>query len=196
MKDEDKTKEELISELLELRQRITELEGLEAKYKRTEEEIRESEEKLSAMLLSISDHVSMMDKDLNIIWANETAKKVFGDDIIGKKCFEAYHQRKEPCEPYPCLTLQAFQDEKVHQHDTQVLDSEGRVRHFNCTANVALKDPDGNPTAVIEISSDITEAKKAEAALRESMPSDKLDMNLRAARRGLEEARVRAAVSS
>jgi two-component system cell cycle sensor histidine kinase/response regulator CckA len=137
-------------------------------HKRAEEALRDSEGKLNGMLRSIADHISMMDRDLNIIWANETAKKLFGDDIIGKKCYEAYHGRKKPCEPHPCLTLQAFQDGKVHQHDTQVLDREGRVRHFHCTANVALTDPDGNPTAVIEISRDVTEAKRAEEALRES----------------------------
>jgi len=136
--------------------------------KRAEEALRKSEEKLDAMLRSIGDHMSMMDKDLNIIWANETAKKVFGNDIIGKKCFEAYHRRKEPCEPYPCLTLKAFQDEKVHEHDTQVIDKSGKIIHFHCTANVALRDKEGRPTAVIEISRDITEHKLAEEAFRES----------------------------
>jgi diguanylate cyclase (GGDEF)-like protein/PAS domain S-box-containing protein len=136
--------------------------------KRAEEALRESEEKLNAMLQSIGDHMSMMDKDLNIIWANETAKKVFGDDIIGKKCFEVYHQRKEPCEPYPCLTLKAFQDGKIHEHDTQVVDKDGKIISFHCIANVALKNKKGKPTAVIEISKDITKWKRAEKALRES----------------------------
>ena len=46
--------------------------------KQAEEALRESEGKLNAMLQSIGDHMSMMDKDLNIIWANKTAKEVFG----------------------------------------------------------------------------------------------------------------------
>ncbi|MCK4728122.1 MAG: PAS domain-containing protein, partial [Desulfobacterales bacterium] len=104
-------------------------------HKKAEEALRESEGKLNAMLKSIGDHISMMDKDLNIIWANETAKQLFGHDIIGKKCFEAYHRRKEPCEPYPCLTLKAFQDGKVHEHDTQVIGQDGKIIHFHCTAN-------------------------------------------------------------
>ena len=132
------------------------------KRKQTEEALRESEGKISAMLQSLGDHISMMDKDLNIIWANETAKKVFGNGIIGKKCYEVYHRRKEPCEPYPCLTLKAFQDENVHEHDTQVIDKDGKIMFFHCTANVALKDRRGNPTAVIEISRDITEHMQAE----------------------------------
>ncbi|MGD8776783.1 MAG: PAS domain S-box protein, partial [Syntrophobacterales bacterium] len=139
-----------------------------AERKRIEKALKNSEAKWNAMLESIGDHMSMMDKELNIIWANKTAKKIFGDDIVGKKCYEAYHQRKEPCEPYPCLTLRAFEDGKIHEHDTQVEDQDGNTRYFHCTANVALRDEDGQPSAVIEISRDITERKRAEEELRES----------------------------
>jgi len=132
------------------------------KRKKAEKELQKSEEKLTNMLGSISDHMSMMDKDLNILWANETAKKIFGGDIIGRKCYEVYHGRKEPCEPHPCLTLKAFQDGKVHEHDTQVIDKNGKTVYFHCAANVALRDEKGDPTAVIEISKDLTEHKMAE----------------------------------
>jgi two-component system cell cycle sensor histidine kinase/response regulator CckA len=173
----------------ELEQRVKELEKEAAERKRealkdstrlkqSEGAFQASEERLDAMLSSIGDHMSMMDKDLNIIWANETAKKIFGNDSIGKKCFEAYHKRKEPCEPHPCLTLKAFQDGKVHEHDTQVIDKNGETIYFHCTANVALRDKQGNPMAVIEISRDVTDAKRAEEALR------------------LSEARLRAAIDS
>lgn len=168
LSDEAKTKEQLVSELVVLRQRVTELEALETECRQTEEALKESEGKLDAMLQSIGDHMSMIDKDLNIIWANKTAKRIFGNDIIGKKCYEVYHKRKEPCKPYPCLTLKAFQDGKVHEHDTQVIDKDGEIVYFHCTASVALRDKDGEPTAVIEISRDITERKQAEEALREA----------------------------
>ncbi len=130
--------------------------------KQAAEERRQSEEKLDAMLKSIGDHMSMTDKDLNIIWANETAKRVFGNDIIGKKCYEVYHGSKEPCEPLLCSTVKAFQDGKVHEHDTQVVDKDGGIRYFHCTNNVALRDKEGKPTAVIEISRDITESRQRE----------------------------------
>jgi len=135
--------------------------------KRSVEALRESEGKLNAMLQSIGDHMSMMDKDLNIIWANKTAKENFGNDIIGKKCYEVYHQRKKPCEPYPCITLKAFRDGKVHNHDTQVIDRNRKTISFHCTANVALRDEQGNPTGVLEISRETTEHKQAELALIE-----------------------------
>ncbi len=135
--------------------------------KQAEEALRESEGKLNAMLQSIGDHMSMMDKDLNIIWTNKTAKGIFGNDVIGKKCYETYHQRKEPCEPYPCITLKAFQDGKIHEHDTQVIDKDGKKIFFHCTANVALRDKEGKPTAVLEISRDTTEHKQAALVLIE-----------------------------
>ncbi len=135
--------------------------------KQAEEALRESEGKLNAMLQSIGDHMSMMDKDLNIIWANKTAKEIFDNDIIGKKCYEIYYQRKEPCEPYPCITLKAFQDGKNHKHETKVIDKSGKKIFFHSTANIALRDKQGNPTAVLKIFRDITEHKQAELALIE-----------------------------
>jgi len=133
---------------------------------RAEEALRESEGKLSAMLQSLGDHVSMMDKALNILWANDVAKGLFGDDIIGKKCYEVYHGRNKPCEPSPCLTLQAFEDGQIHKHETRVQCPDGRTLAYACTASVALRDDEGNPTGVIEVSRDITERKRAEEELR------------------------------
>jgi len=133
-----------------------------------EESLKASEGKLNAMLQSISDHMSMMDKDLNILWANDVAKRKFGDDIIGKKCYEVYHGRQSPCEPHPCLSLRAFQDGEVHEHDTEFVDKEGNTGWFHCVANVALRNEEGEATAVLETSTDITERVLAELALQES----------------------------
>ncbi len=49
MEDEKKTKEQLINALVELRQRITELEALETERKQAEEEIRRRSEELAAL---------------------------------------------------------------------------------------------------------------------------------------------------
>jgi len=137
-----------------------------AERKQAEESLRESEGKMSAMLQSLGDHMSMMDKDLNVLWANEVAKGLFGDEIIGKKCYEVYHGRDNPCEPSPCLTLKAFEDGQIHEHEIQVKCTDGRILNYACTASAALRDDEGNPTTVIEVSRDITERKQAEAELK------------------------------
>jgi PAS domain S-box-containing protein len=132
---------------------------------RIEEALRQSEGKLHAMLQSITDPMTMMDESLTIIWANDAAQRCFGAGIVGMKCYEAFHQRLSPCEPSPCLTLRAFADGKMHRHETTVIDREGTRRFFDCTANVALRDEQGRPAAVLEISRDCTGLKRAEAAL-------------------------------
>ena len=66
-----------------------------------QQRLKESEGMFNAMLQAIGDHVNMMDIDLNLIWANEATKKTFGDDIVGKKCYSVFYQRKKPCKPFP-----------------------------------------------------------------------------------------------
>ncbi len=124
---------------------------------------------MSAMLQSLGDHISMVDEDLNILWANDVAKGLFGDDIIGKKCYKVYHGRNKPCEPFPCITLKAFEDEQLHEHETMVQTRAGQTLQYACTANVAIRDNEGRPVAVIEISRDITECKLAEKELLKRM---------------------------
>ena len=56
MKDEDKTKGQLINELIEMRQRITELEILETKHKRAEESEKENRPLFRLASPTIFDH--------------------------------------------------------------------------------------------------------------------------------------------
>ncbi len=151
------------------------------KRKMYEDALRESEGKLNAMLQSIGDHMSMMDKDLNIIWANDVAKQNFGEDIVGKKCYEVYHNRDKPCEPTPCLTLKAFEDGQIHEHQTSVINKDGEKRYFHCTANVALRDEQGNPMGVIEVSRDVTDQKLIEMSLEKEMKINAAIANLSSA---------------
>jgi PAS domain S-box-containing protein len=152
----------------DLMERVKELENKVSGRRKVDAALRESEGILGGVLQSIGDHISLLDKNLNILWANETSRKIFGNNIVGKKCYEAFHQREVPCDPHPCLTLKAFQDGEIHEHETQVIDKDGKPIFFHCTANVALRDKAGNPTAVVEISRDITDAIRADEALRKA----------------------------
>jgi PAS domain S-box-containing protein len=57
MRDQDKTDDELIKELIRLRQRNAELEALEIERRRAEEQLSSSEERFRQVISSISDHI-------------------------------------------------------------------------------------------------------------------------------------------
>jgi PAS domain S-box-containing protein len=124
--------------------------------------LRDSEGKLNAILGSIPEIITMMDKDLSIIWANKPAIQYFGKDLIGMKCYEVYHQREQPCEPNACPVLMTFGDGKMHHHEYTLIDSHGEKRFFEGIANVALRDITGNPVTVLEIGQDVTDKKRSE----------------------------------
>ena len=150
----------------ELEKRVKELDKEAACRKRVELSLRESEEKLAGIIASITDHMSMMDDNQNIVWANDVAKDLFGPDLVGEKCYSAYHRYNKPCEP--CVVKKCFEDGKVHEHETEVIGADGNPMMFWCTASVAARHTDGRPKMVVEISRDITERKHTEEALRKA----------------------------
>jgi PAS domain S-box-containing protein len=108
----------------------------------------------------MTDHMSIIDKDHNIVWTNEVAERLFGAKLAGQKCYKAYHSRKTICES--CVVRGVFRDGQIHEHVTEVIQVDGRSRYFWCTATVAGRDQDGHPNLVFEVSRDITDRKKAE----------------------------------
>ncbi len=155
--------EPLIEELQVLRQHVA---RLDRKCRQFQEALREKEEKLDAMSRSTGDHMSMVDRDFNIMWVNKAAEQEFGSDIIGKKCYQIFLRRKRPCEP--CNTLETFQDGKVHELYNHRIDKDGETIYCHCTANVALTDREGKPSTVLVTCRDITKSKQAEEELRQS----------------------------
>lgn len=139
-----------------------------SKEKKARESLKDSEGKLNAMLQSIGDQVNMMDKNLNILWTNDATKNVFGNDIVGKKCYSVFHQRNKPCNPYPCHIIRTFNTEKVHHQETKTVKDDGQILTYYCTANVALRDELGKPKAVIEVCQDISELTRLKQELQES----------------------------
>lgn len=123
---------------------------------------------IESILASISDHVSLIDRDYNILWANQTVIRQFGKGVIGKKCFEAFQGRSQPCEPFPCHTRLAFEDNETHFAEKKATGKNGREIYFHITADPAIKDKDGKIIAVLEISRDITLQKLFQIELGKS----------------------------
>ncbi|MBN1354427.1 MAG: PAS domain S-box protein, partial [Candidatus Omnitrophica bacterium] len=124
------------------------------------------EKKFNTILNSISEQVCIIDKGLNIIWANAAAKKTFGKGIMGKKCYSVFNKSNTPCNLCPAITK--LKGSKKHEYDTYIRDARGKDRYFHCTSNVISKRRSDKPQAVIEVSKDITRYKTARGLLLKS----------------------------
>jgi PAS domain S-box-containing protein len=126
--------------------------------------LRDSQEKLAGVMDAVTDHLSLIDEQYNVVWANDALKDIFGSEMIGKKCHAAYFRSDRPCEP--CVVKKTFSDSKIHQGEREFTAANGKNFTMWCTSNVAARYPDGRPRLVIEILRDRTDRKLAEEALR------------------------------
>jgi PAS domain S-box-containing protein len=86
MKDENKTKKQLIDELVGLRQRITNLEKSETERKRAEVAVREARRYAESIVETVREPLVVLDADLKVLSANRSfynAFKVTSDETIG-----------------------------------------------------------------------------------------------------------------
>ena len=93
MKDEDKTKEQLIDELVALRQRIAELEASETARKRAEEALRDINGLLERIFSTTYLLIAYMDTDFNFIRVNRAYAAADGREpefFVGKNHFDLY----------------------------------------------------------------------------------------------------------
>jgi len=132
----------------------------------TEKSLRENKTKLAGIVNSVTDAMVMLDREFNIVWINDIAKKLFGPDLVGEKCYRAYHRYDKVCEP--CIVKQCFEDGMVYEFETEITGIDGNPRSFWCTVSVAAKYQDGCPKTVVEFLRDITEKRKLEAQLQQA----------------------------
>ena len=170
MKDEGKTKEQLINELMHLRQRISELEKAESERKRAGKALRNSQERLNLALKS--SRAGIWDRDIaadKATW-DEHLHALFSlvpgtfsgklEDFLGMlhpddrervkgEMIAAMHGDADFATTYRVV----WPDSSIH-----VLADRGRV----------YRDSEGRPVRMIGVNLDVTELKQTEEALKES----------------------------
>jgi PAS domain S-box-containing protein len=135
------------------------------KHKQTEEKLRESENFLASIFESIQDGISILDKKLTIIGVNEIHKKWYMHKapLVGKKCYQAYHDRDKPC--IACPSLKTIKTGKL-AYKIVPKEAEGKIIGWLEVYSFPLKDSaDGKIRGVIEYVRDITERKQTEQEL-------------------------------
>jgi PAS domain S-box-containing protein len=164
--DIEKTETILRAELAALRRKMTELEA-----NSKEGWISNENQDLLAVLLDrglvldvMSELVAFQDLQMRILWANMAAGRSVGsvpDELVGRTCYEVWHQRSEPCENCPVVKSR----ETGTPQKGEVVSPDGRVWQIQ---GYPLKNADGEILAIAEVTLEITKNRHAEAALRES----------------------------
>jgi two-component system cell cycle sensor histidine kinase/response regulator CckA len=168
MKDQSKTKQVLINELVSLRKRNAELEQSESERKRAEEALRESEARYRALVENANDIVFRTDDAGYVTFGNRAGFRITGyeeEEIIGKH--------------YSLLVRPDMRDEAVKFFGRQfvkglqntyseypILTKEGHEVWLGQNTQLLVKD--GRVIGFQAVARDITERRKAEAVLKRS----------------------------
>ena len=170
MKDEHKTKEQLIKELVELRQRVAELEAADTERKRAEEALRESEQWFSTTLRSIGDAVIATDAQGLVTLMNPVAEDLTGWDeavAVGKPLEGVFdiinEQTGERAENPVARVLREGVVVGLANH-TVLIAKDGMKRPI-ADSGAPMIDDAGNIIGTVMVFRDITERKRAEEAL-------------------------------
>jgi PAS domain S-box-containing protein len=155
----------------ELEKRVKELEKEASKRKRAEKALKESEAQKRAILDGSIDRIRLVDKDLRIIWANETTLKklnVAAEDLVGQVCYKVFRGRDTPCVGCPAkkaVETGQIEHAVLYRPEAQeVIKGETYVDSYG----IPIKKESGDIVNIIQITRNITERKLAEEALRES----------------------------
>jgi PAS domain S-box-containing protein len=135
--------------------------------KRMEGELRERERFLNGIFESIQDGISVLDKDMTIIRVNPTVENWYPHmkQLAGKKCYEAYHCRKERCELCPSWT--SINTRKTAHEIVPRHGQDGKaVGWMEIYSYPMIDAKNGELKGVIEYVRDITERKRAEEKLK------------------------------
>jgi PAS domain S-box-containing protein len=120
---------------------------------------------IETIFKSISDVASALDKDNRIIFTNNLANKIFGEDIYGEFCYKVFEGKDKICED--CPAIESLKSGEVVRVIHSRIDNNGKEYFFEITGS-PLKDENDNVTGTLEIRRDVTEQKTLENQLRQS----------------------------
>jgi two-component sensor histidine kinase/CheY-like chemotaxis protein len=141
-----------------------ELRAENAGHRETRESLDESRRFLSSTLEAIQEGISVLEPDLTVRHVNEVMNRWYAENapLLGKKCYEVYHGRSEPCGN--CPTLKALDTGKTEFSVVPGLPG-SPVKWVELFA-YPMKDPASDEvTGVVEFVRDVSERVEAEHRL-------------------------------
>jgi DNA-binding NarL/FixJ family response regulator len=132
------------------------------------EDLLESKELYLFALNNIQDGVSILDTDLSVRYVNTSMKHWYSGsgDLLGKKCYQVYHYREEPCDN--CPTLKTI-EEKVPYIGIVKYATGDEVKGWQQLYSIPIFDPNNNLIGILEYVRDITFQNNLEIELNRIM---------------------------
>jgi len=165
MKQEDKTKEEIIEENKLLQKCIVELETVDTERKKTESELKRCHRRMERIINSIADPIFVKDRKHAWILLNDSFCNFVGrkrEELLGKSDYDFFS--KEEADIFWQKDEVVFVNHEENVNEEKFTDANGIV-HVLLTRKVAYIDESGEEILVGTIQ-DITDHKKAEEELR------------------------------
>ena len=168
MKDEYRTKKDLIEELHKLRKQIVKLKS--SKMIKPKQKETATLNFLENLFRTTADGIMVTDHQSYISMVNESTAKMLGysqDELIGKYMGELSPKENNYEERIKAFTTELFEKGIITGYQHSWLRKDGRI--IDCETSVALlKDEEGNVAGAVGSIRDITERKKSEEVLLES----------------------------
>ncbi len=168
MKDEDKTKKQILSELMKLRQRVAELEVSENNHKQAEKKLQKSEKKYRTLINNIPQRIFHKDKNHVYVSCNDNYAQdldITPDQVTGKTDFDFYS--KEMAEKYRADDNRIIGSGKVEELEEDYVLPDGQ-RFTVQTVKTPVRDEKGQINGILGIFMDITERKRSEEAFKKT----------------------------
>lgn len=148
-----------IGHFKEVRKKITELENLNLK-------LAQRRNRLEAIFNSIGDGLTILDRNLNIVFANRIQQAMFpGVSLIGRKCFQAYYHKDDICKN--CPSLKTMANDETLQGEVFIKDGKFAGHYFEWTTS-PIMDQNGRVAEIILLMRDVTKRKDYEFKLMQA----------------------------
>lgn len=124
--------------------------------------LSEEQKEYQALLQSVTDCVIAVNRNYQIIMANDLFINKLGGHSEGF-CYKAWKNRDDKCDD--CLVEKSFRDGRVHQNEEAIVLKDGRIAQM-LIKSTPVKDDQGKIVYVLEAATDITEKKRLQQELK------------------------------